>query len=91
MANQWDEVGFVLGSKYRQKVLECLYEGPATPSTIASETGIALSHVSRALQQHRDKNLVELLVPESRRKGRIYGITERGEAVYETIQSHGLD
>jgi len=91
MANQWDEVGFVLGSKYRLTVLEQLYESPATPSTMASQAGINLSHASRALQQLREKDLVELLVPESRRKGRIYGITSRGETVYEQIESHGLE
>jgi len=91
MANQWDEVGFVLGSKYRLSVLEQLYDGPSTPSSIATDTGINLSHVSRALQQLREKELVELPVPESRRKGRVYGITDRGESVYEQLRSHGLN
>jgi DNA-binding MarR family transcriptional regulator len=60
-------------------------------SSIATDTGINLSHVSRALQQLREKELVELLVSESRRKGRVYGITDPGESVYERIRSHGLN
>jgi len=44
-----------------------------------------------ALQQLREKELVELPVPESRRKGRVYGITDRGESVYEQLRSHGLN
>lgn len=91
MGDQWDEVGFVLSSQYRKAVLRRLAQGPAPPSTIASDTGINLSHVSRSLQGLRDEELVELLVPETRRKGRVYGITSRGEEVWEEIVSQGLD
>jgi len=91
MANQWDEMGLVVGSKYRLSVLDQLDDGPRTPSAIASNTGADLSNVSRALQQLREEGLAELLVAESRRKGRIYGITDRGEEIHDRIENHGLD
>jgi len=91
MGDQWDEIGFVLSSQYRKAVLRRLAQSPAPPSTIASDTGINLSHVSRSLQRLREEGLVELLVPETRRKGRVYGITSHGEEVWEKIVSQGLD
>jgi DNA-binding MarR family transcriptional regulator len=80
----WDDVGFVTSSRYRVNVFEVLKtDSPATPSTIADEQDIAITHVSRSLGELREKDLVELLVPEERHKGRYYGLTERGEAALE--------
>ncbi|ACV10655.1 transcription regulator [Halorhabdus utahensis DSM 12940] len=90
MTSDWDEIGYVVSSKYRVKVLQRLSESPAPPSTIAEDTGCAVSHISRALQDLRDRNLVELLVPESRKKGRIYGMTDRGQDVWEIIREQDL-
>jgi len=90
MTSDWDEIGYVVSSKYRVKVLQRLSESPAPPSTIAEDTGCAVSHISRALQDLRDRNLVELLVPESRKKGRIYGMTDRGQDVWEIIREEDL-
>jgi len=90
MTSDWDEIGYVVSSKYRVKVLQRLSESPAPPSTIAEDTDCAVSHISRALQDLRDRNLVELLVPESRKKGRIYGMTDRGQDVWEIIREQDL-
>lgn len=90
MKDDWDEIGYIISSKYRVTVLRELAEGPATPSRIAADSNISIAHVSRALQELRDRGLVELLVPEDRRKGRIYGITESGEAVWGEIESENL-
>ncbi len=90
MSPDWDLVGYVISSSYRQAVLTTLAESPATPSSIADETGIAMAHVSAALTDLRDRDLVQLLVPESRRKGRVYGLTEHGEAVVEVIDEEDL-
>jgi DNA-binding MarR family transcriptional regulator len=86
----WDEISYVISSSYRVAVLERLSEGPSTPSQIASETGISISHVSRALGDLRDRSLVELLVSEDRKKGRVYGITDRGVEVWQTIEEENL-
>jgi DNA-binding MarR family transcriptional regulator len=90
MAEDWDEIGFVISSQYRIAVLKRLSDGPATPSRIAEDSGIGITHVSRALGRLRERTLVELLVPEERKKGRVYGVTERGEELWEQIQAKNL-
>jgi DNA-binding MarR family transcriptional regulator len=90
MAKDWEEVGFVISSQYRVTVLRRLSEGPATPSQMADDADLSISRISRALHGLRERGLVDLLVPEDRKKGRIYGVTERGEAVWERIQSENL-
>lgn len=83
---EWDEVGFVISSDYRVTVLNHLSERPATPSTISQNTDVDMSHVSRALNELREQSLVELLVPEERKKGRIYGMTDHGADVVDTVE-----
>lgn len=83
---EWDDVGFVLASKYRKGVVSHLGERSAQPSGVAEETGHPISNVSGEIRNLRDRGLVELLVPEERRKGRIYGLTDDGERVLEAMQ-----
>ena len=90
MSTDWELIGYVISSRYRIKVLQRLTDSPAPPGKIAEDTDCAVSHVSRALQELRDRGLVDLLVPESRQKGRIYGITEEGERIWETIEAQNL-
>lgn len=75
----WAVVARLTGSRQRQTVVEALSDdGPATPSTLADRTGLAISHVSRVLSDLREVDAVELLVPEDTHKGRIYGLTDAG-------------
>jgi DNA-binding MarR family transcriptional regulator len=90
MSDEWNAIGFVISSNYRVTVLRRLNDGPATPSQIANDEDIAITHVSRALRELGERDLVELLVPENRRKGRVYGITEKGERIWEEMQSQNL-
>lgn len=90
MAPNWDAVSFVVASTYRTIVLERLMSGPATPTGIAADAEIPTSHVSRVLAELREHGLVELLVAEDRKKGRVYGLTEHGTAVWETIKTQQL-
>jgi predicted transcriptional regulator len=92
MEDDWDMISFVIRSKYRVAVLERLVEGPATPSRIATDKDIAIAHVSRALSGLRgdDHDLVELLVSEDQKKGRVYGITDTGERVWYRLQTEGM-
>lgn len=90
MNEEWEEIGFVISSGYRTAVLRRLAEGPATPSQIAEDSDRSISHISRALHSLRDRELVDLLVPEERKKGRIYGLTERGRAVWKQIEGQKL-
>jgi len=86
----WDIIGYVISSTHRTMVLERLAEGPATPTQIASDTDLSVTHVSRALKSLRQHALVELLVPEERRKGRVYGTTADGEDTWDIIQAKDL-
>ncbi|WP_276271770.1 ArsR/SmtB family transcription factor [Haloarcula litorea] len=88
--DQWDEISYVISSRYRIATLRRLAEGPATPSLIADETDLSIAHVSRALQELRDSDLVTLLVSEDRRKGRVYGVTDEGKDVWETIEAENM-
>jgi len=81
----WDRIGFIRSSQYREIVLEALDDQPATPSDIATATDIEIQHVSRSLRELRERDIVELLVDESRQKGRIYGITDVGVDIQATI------
>lgn len=90
MASEWDAAGYVTSSKYRRGVVEHLHEhGSAIPSEIAAATEHALPHVSRALGQLREQGLVELLVPEERRRGRLYGLTKLGATAVERLAREG--
>lgn len=86
----WDDISFIISSSYRIAVLENLARGPATPSQLASDTNSAIAHVSRALQELRDRSLVELLVSENRKKGRVYGITAEAKQIWKTIENESL-
>lgn len=90
MSTDWDEVSFVISSRYRVIALKRLAVGPATPSQIATDASVGIAHVSRALQKLRDRSLVDLLVSDSRKKGRVYGLTEHGREVWETIETENL-
>lgn len=85
MSVDWNAVSFVISSQYRIESLRRLSEGPTTPSRIADDVELGIAHISRALQGLRERNLVELLVSEDRRKGRVYGLTDRGDDVWDHI------
>ncbi len=90
MSADWDEVSYVISSSYRVKVLQRLADSPATPSGISDDTDCPIAHVSRALQGLRERELVDLLVSENRQKGRVYGITDHGEMIWQTIEAQNL-
>lgn len=88
MTDTWDAAGFVASSRYRLAVCEYLSEhGPGLPSGIATETDLAQPHVSRALSELRDRDVVELLVPESQQKGRLYDLTNRGRVALDRLKN----
>ena len=87
---EWDSVSFIISSRYRIAVIDRLAAGPATPSLIADEADDHMAHISRAISELRDESLVELLVSEDRRKGRVYGMTDRAQASWEIIEQQDL-
>lgn len=90
MSTDWDDLSFVISSQYRKVVLQRLATGPATPSQIATDTEMGIAHISRALQRLRERELVELLVSDDRTKGRIYGLTEYGNEVWNKIDAENM-
>lgn len=90
MAADWDDIGYVVSSKYRTAVLEELSSGAATPSTIAEASGLGITHISRALGRLQDRGVVELAVPEHRHKGRRYALTDRGREMWQEMETTGM-
>ncbi|MHB9288911.1 ArsR family transcriptional regulator [Halobacteriales archaeon Cl-PHB] len=90
MSTDWDDISFIISSRYRVLALERLAEGPATPSQIATDADVGIAHVSRALQSLRERSLVDLLVSEDRKKGRVYGLTDEGRNTWETVEAENL-
>jgi DNA-binding transcriptional ArsR family regulator len=86
----WDDISFVISSRYRVVSMQRLSDGPATPSQIAQDEDVGLSHVSRALQELRDRGLVTLLVSDNRNKGRVYGLTEPGADIWNRIETENM-
>jgi DNA-binding HxlR family transcriptional regulator len=78
-----DEAAYVLGSQYRHTVMRRLATGPTTPSTIADGEGIARSHVSRALTELGERDLVESHSGESRTK--LYSLTDYGAEIADIV------
>jgi len=80
----WENVSFLIASSYRRKIMSCLINGPKTPSAISKQTNIRIEHVTRAIRELEEKNLVKCLTPRSRR-GRLYEITKLGKETLNKI------
>lgn len=85
---EWDKASFVLSSRYRMTAIRRLEEGPATPSVIAGDENVRITHISRSLQEMRERGLVDLLVSDDRKKGRVYGLTEAGRKTAEMVEEY---
>lgn len=81
----YDAVADIIVSDTRVEIVDVLADGPAMPSVIADRAGIASSTVSTELSELRDHGIVELLVDEDRKRGRIYGLTDEGEDAADTL------
>ncbi len=80
----WNEIGFILASKYRIKVLKELVKSEKTPKSIANKTKISINHVSNILKELLEHEIINLLNP-SMKKGRLYQISEKGKRIHEII------
>jgi predicted transcriptional regulator len=81
--NSYD-LGFVLASEYRKKVMIALQDKPSTPSIIAEQSKIYPSHVSNTLSELVEKKLVVCLTPKLK-KGRLYELTANGKKILKQI------
>ena len=80
----WDKVGFVKASKIREQVLRQLSTKELTPKDIAKSIGAHFPQVSLALKELNSEGLIECLTNE-RKKGKIYGITSKGQDVLKKL------
>lgn len=78
------EVGYVISSKYRTKVIKSLAEDTKIPTQIAKDTDILPNHMSVHLKNLREHELIECINPEVK-KGRLYRLTEKGEDLNKLI------
>ena len=81
----WEEIGYIMASKYRTLIIEKLSNKNYMPSTLAKETNVQLSHISRALKELTEKNLITCLNEKSK-KGKIYTLTEFGKKISNIIE-----
>jgi predicted transcriptional regulator len=82
-ASDLDQAAYVLASKYRQSVVESLKQSPTTPTEIADQNSVQISHISRALGELREKELVQSHSGGSRTK--LYTLTDNGEVVADLL------
>lgn len=71
-------------------VLRRLAEGPAIPKQIREDTGQHYSRISEAVKTLRDRGLIDLIVPEDVKQGRIYELTGRGKEVLQFMENRGM-
>lgn len=86
----WDAVGYTLSSEYRVATLQHLADSPDTPKGISNATDNPVSNVSRAINELRDRDLIQLLVSEDTKKGRVYTTTEKGDGVWAELVENDL-
>lgn len=80
----WETLSFAKG-RTRRNCLEALSSGPKMPESIAKSSGEHLSHISRALRELTDKELVECLTPKAN-KNRIYRLTKKGNETLKGLK-----
>ncbi len=76
---------YVKQSTNRTKILKTIGINILKPTDITKKTNIHINNVSRSLKQLKEKGLVEILNPESKR-GRLYKITEEGKRILKNLK-----
>jgi len=83
---EWDSLSFIARSTYRTIVVKYLGKhGPTIPSVIAKSGDHDIAKISTALSDLREEGVVELLVSEDIKRGRIYGLTSDGEQLLNQL------
>ena len=81
----WRDYGYIVASTHRTKVVSALLSHPKTPRQISTQTNIGITHVSRTLKELVSKGLVYCINP-NEIKGRVYGLTDKGEKVAKLVE-----
>jgi DNA-binding MarR family transcriptional regulator len=85
-----EDAAFVVMSPHRTKVLRRLTRGNAIPAQIREDTGQEYSRISEAANSLRERSLIELVVPDDTKRGRLYSTTERGMKVWEYMVENNM-
>ncbi|NIB98038.1 winged helix-turn-helix domain-containing protein [Halobacterium sp. R2-5] len=85
-----ESASFVVRSPNRTMVLQRLAEGAAIPSQIREDTGQEYSRISEALNALRERDLVELVVDEDTKRGRLYAVSDHGKEVLQFMDENGM-
>ena len=87
MATKWDNLSYVLRSKYRVKILQYLSKlnAPTTPTKLKRELNVDKAHISRALKDLVKKNWVTCLTPKAR-KTKLFQITKSGTEIEKELE-----
>ncbi|HKW05564.1 MAG TPA: hypothetical protein VJN71_09725 [Nitrososphaerales archaeon] len=80
---------YVISSEVRLTVLTTLSKSSSTPAQIARKVEKHLSHISRALRELEDRQLVSCLNPQDS-KPRVYSLTSQGNDVCKQIERHQI-
>jgi len=75
----WDDIGFVISSNYRKKVLKALGT-EKQPSELSKELNINKTHISRTLNELDAKGMIKCLNP-NLKKGKLYVISDYGRKI----------
>lgn len=88
MTTKWDNISYILRSKYRVKILQYLSKlnAPTTPTKLKRELNVDKAHISRALSDLVKKNWVTCLTPKAR-KTKLFQISKSGIDIEKQIQS----
>lgn len=90
MGQTEEDASYVVRSPNRTIVLRRLNEGAAIPAQIREDTGLEYSRISEATNDLRDQELIDLLVDDDTKRGRLYAITDRGEHTLNFMQENGM-
>ena len=82
--DKWNIHSKILASKYKQKILNYLKNGPSTPQLISNSLDLSASHTSTTLKQLIGLELISCLTPD-RRKGKLFGLTTKGKTYLEAF------
>ena len=80
----WDEIGYIISSKIRLKLLITIANEASTPSKIAEKLGESISQISISLKELSKMGIVKCLTP-NRKKGRLYIATTKGRELLKKI------
>ncbi|MHB1908979.1 MAG: helix-turn-helix domain-containing protein [Nitrososphaerales archaeon] len=86
---QHESLDFVISSETRLRILAFLSKDMSTPTQLAQKIEKHLSHVSRALRELEEKQLVSCVNP-SYTKPRLYSLTPEGQILIREVERHNL-